>query len=69
MRFGERCDFFCIAANQNRIGHDFVAIGQLHAALRANRTNGANQMLIHAHAPGDAVHDDAKFLCCHDVSC
>ena len=30
------------------------------AALRADGENRADQMLVHAHAAGDAVHDDAE---------
>src|SRR5262249_44139790 len=46
-------------------GHHPVAVFQRDAALRADGENRADQMLIHAHAAGDAVHDDAEPLLRH----
>ena len=67
---GERFDLRRIAADQNRIGHHAIAIGQLHTALIADRNDRANQMLVEAHAAGDTVHDHAEALCRHsDCSC
>jgi hypothetical protein len=37
----------------------------LDAARFADRLNGANEVLVGAHAPGDAVHDNAYAVCCH----
>ena len=34
--------------------------GEQHAALLADRQDRADQMLVHPHAAGDAVHDDAE---------
>ena len=31
----------------------------------ADRDDGADQVLVHAHASGDAVHDDSESLCAH----
>ena len=58
--FCQRFNLFSIAANQYRVGHDFAAVRQRDAALLANGDDGADQVLVHAHAPGDAVHDDAE---------
>ena len=55
-----------IAPDEDRIRHHPIAVLERHAALRPNGDNGANEMLIHAHAAGDAVHDDAKTLLRHD---
>src|SRR5262249_47325898 len=49
-----------VAADENRIGHHPVAVLERDAALRADGENRADQMLVHAHAAGDAVHDDAE---------
>jgi hypothetical protein len=56
-----------VAADQDRIGHDGVAVAQRHAALGADRHDRADQMLVHAHAAGDAVHDDAETLLRHSL--
>src|SRR5262249_41847045 len=56
-----------IAADQNRIGHHAVAVLERHASLRPNGDNRANEMLVHAHAAGDAVHDDAETLLSHVI--
>ena len=61
--FGQRFNFFSIAANENGVGHDLGAVRQGDTTLIANGHDGTNQVLIHTHAPGDAVHDDAKSLC------
>jgi len=54
-----------VAADQDRVGHHPVAVLERDAALRADRQNRADQMLVHAHAAGDAVHDDAEPLLRH----
>src|SRR5262249_2749887 len=54
-----------IAADQDRVGHHPVAVLERDAALRADGENRADQMLVHAHAPGDAVHDDAETVLRH----
>jgi hypothetical protein len=41
------------------------AIGKDDTALLANGQDGANQMLVESHAPGNAVHDDADALFAH----
>src|SRR5215471_14142411 len=60
VRLGERFELRTVAAHQNRIGHYSTAVGQRDPSLRANRANGANQMLIRPHATSDAVHDDPE---------
>ena len=62
---GQGFNFFSIAANQNGIGHHLVTIGQCHSTLIAHGHNRSNQVLIHAHAPCHAMHDDAKSLYSH----
>ena len=34
--------------------------GKPHAAIRADRQDGADEMLVRPHPPGDAVHDDSE---------
>src|SRR6185436_2125814 len=55
-----------VAADEDRIGHEARAVLQRHAALLADFQHRADQVLVHAHAPGDAVHDDADAL--HAIS-
>ena len=54
-----------VAPDKNRIGHQAVAILERHAALLADLEDRAHEVLVHAHAPGDAVHDDADALLRH----
>src|SRR3546814_5331297 len=53
--------------NQDRIGHHALAVLQHDAAVVADGDDRPDQMLVHAHAAGDAVHDDAETL--HDWKC
>ena len=59
MRLGQGLDSLGIAADEDRIGHHPVAIGEQHAALVADGHDRADQVLVQTHAPGHAVHDDA----------
>jgi len=59
---GERLDLLGAATDQDRIGHDAVAIFQANTALLADRDDRADQMLVEPHAAGDAVHDEAEAL-------
>ena len=61
----QRLDLFGIAADEDRVGHHALAIGEHHAALVADRDDRADQVLVHPHAAGHAVHDDAKPLLSH----
>ena len=65
VRLGERRELFGVAPDQDRIGHDPVAILQSDAALVADRDDRPDQVLVHAHAAGDAVHDDAETMLRH----
>ena len=65
VRVGQLRELAFIAADQDRVGHHRVAVSQHHAPLRADRQNGADEMLIHPHAAGHAVHDDAETLLRH----
>src|SRR5687768_16696060 len=56
-----------VATHQDGIGHDARAVLQRHAALPADLEDRADEVLVHAHAPGDAVHDDADALLLHVV--
>jgi len=47
------------APDQQRIGHEARAVLQQHAALLADLEDRADQVLVHPHPPGHAVHDDA----------
>ena len=59
--FGEGFDLFEITPGEDGIGHDGLAVvGD--SALFANGEDGANEVLIGAHASGDAVHDDTDFF-------
>jgi hypothetical protein len=51
-----------IPAHENRIRHQARAVLERHAALLADLEDRADEVLVHAHAPGDAVHDDADAL-------
>ena len=44
--FGQALDLLGVAADQYRVGHHAVAIGEQHAALIADRDDGADQMLV-----------------------
>jgi hypothetical protein len=57
---GERLHPLRAAADQDRVRHHARAVGQAHAALLADRLHRADQVLVQAHAAGDAVHHDAE---------
>jgi hypothetical protein len=46
-----------VAPDQQGLGPDHLA-PDLDAALRLDREDRADQMLVHPHAPGHAVHGD-----------
>src|SRR5581483_6393437 len=56
-----------IAADQERIGNHARAVLERDAARSSDFQNRADQVLVHAHAPGDAVHDDAEAFFAHRV--
>src|SRR3954465_15127299 len=55
-----------VAADEDRVGHQALAALERESALLANFQDRSDQVLVHAHAPGDAVHDDADAL--HAIS-
>src|SRR5438874_1517797 len=66
-----RCEAFellRITTDEQRIGHEPAAVLERHTALAADREDRADEMLVHAHAPGDAVHDHADALLAHAVA-
>jgi hypothetical protein len=65
VRLRELRELGLVAADQDRIGHHRVAVLERDAALRADGEDRADQMLVRAHAPADAVHDDAEPLLRH----
>ena len=59
-----------VAADEQRLDGDARAVGELDAALFADREDRPHQVLPVSHAPGDAVHDDpdlAGVRLCHGV--
>src|SRR5690606_32031809 len=52
-------DLVAVAADDDDVRHQPGAVGEGDAALVADGEDGAHQVLIVAHAPGDPVHDDA----------
>jgi hypothetical protein len=65
MRLGKCIKLRAIASHNNRVGHQPIAIGQRQPTFRADRRNGSNEVLVHAHTSRDAVHDDANAAFCH----
>ena len=58
---GEGFDFFEVTPGEDGVGHDGLAVvGD--SALFADGEDGADKVLIGAHASGDAVHDDTDFF-------
>ncbi len=57
---GERFHLLRVPADQDRVDLDAVTAGEPHAALFPDGQDRADQVLVHAHAPGDAVHDDSE---------
>ena len=57
---GQRAELVLVAPDQDRIGHDAVAVAQDHAALGADGDDRAHEVLVGPHAPRHAVHDDAE---------
>ncbi len=48
-----------VAAHEDRLGHDPLLLAHLHPALGADGEDGAQEVLVHSHPPGHAVHDDS----------
>jgi hypothetical protein len=60
VRARERRQLVGVAADEYRIGHCAIAVREHDAALRADRGDRPDQMLVRSHPAGDAVHDDAE---------
>ena len=65
VRRTESAEFFLAPSDEDGIGHDHFAGFDLHSALFADGHDGADKVLVGAHASGDAVHDDADFMFFH----
>src|SRR5438105_8822086 len=66
--FCKRFKLPSIAADEQRVGHEARAVLERHAALLADGEDGADEVLVHAHAAADPVHDDADALLAHLTS-
>ena len=66
VRLRERLDLVGVAADQDRVRHRLVAVRQRDAALGADRADRADQVLVHPHPAGDAVHDESESSCRHE---
>ena len=67
MRLGKPFDFVGIASDQDWIGHDAIAILERDATLRPDGHDRPDQMLIHPHSAGDAIHDDTETMLRHPL--
>ena len=65
VRRGELRQLGAIAADQHRLQLHPRAVLQRHAAGRPDGSDGPDQVLVHAHASGDAVHDHAETARAH----
>ena len=62
---GQCAQLVLIAACQDRVGHDGEFVVHLNSALIHDGLDRTDEMLIGAHASGDAVEDDADSLDFH----
>ena len=62
---GQGPELVLAASGQDRIRHEHQVIAHFHTSLLDDGRNGPNQVLIRAHASGDAIQDDADTLLCH----
>ena len=65
---GQGPELVDIAADKDRFRHDDLVRPQFDPALFADRQDGADQVLVGAHASRDAVHDDADTVRFHFAS-
>src|SRR6185295_6665508 len=61
----ERLHLRRVAPDKERIGHEPRTVLQGQPALPADLEDGADEVLVHAHAAGHAVHDDADAILAH----
>jgi hypothetical protein len=64
---GQFLDGVFAASGQDRVGHDGEVVADLDAALFDDRSDGACEVLVGAHAPRHAVHDDSDAFDFHSV--
>ena len=62
---GQGAQFRLAAANENRVRHDHRIVTYFYSTLLDDRQDGADVVLVGAHASRDAVHDDADSACFH----
>jgi hypothetical protein len=60
VRLRERGDLCGVAADQHRVGHDPPPRTEQDAALVPDCDDRADEVLVRAHAAGNAVHDHAE---------
>ncbi len=59
----ERLQLGRVAPDEDRIGQDDLLVADLHPALPDDSHDRAHQVLVRAHAPRHAVHDDSDLVC------
>jgi len=64
---GEALELLRIAADQQRVRHQSRSVLESDAALFSYFQYGSDEVLVHSHPAGDAVHDDADALLIHYV--
>jgi hypothetical protein len=65
---GQCLQLVVVAPGQNGIRHQPQIVADFEAALIADRFDRTDEVLVGAHASGDAVHDDADAFGFHKVS-
>ena len=56
----QRFELVAVPADEDRVGNDPVAVFERDPAFVADRQDGADEVLVGAHPPGHAVHDDSE---------
>jgi hypothetical protein len=59
MFVGQCAEFGCVSSDKDGIRHQAITVRERNPALLPNGDDGSNQMLIHSHPAGDAIHDNA----------
>jgi len=60
---------FQVASHENGVGHRPVSVGKGYPTLLPDGQNGTDQVLVVAHAAGDAMHDYANTTTRHCSFC
>src|SRR5690606_1483846 len=58
--FREALNLLAVAADDDRVNDETIAVGQHDTALFADGQDRPHQVLVVAHASGDAMHDETK---------